>query len=262
MLQRDVLFTRLEITQHEMSLAEGAAGAVLPAQPDGRALANKTAESQRLRVGPVDLGVAVKQLAPLCDEGLELGMKPETVGERGEPVLVGAEVGQRAELVFGDGEGNVGLEGLLFPARLFIGRFKPAVVRLADAVQFLLPEAAFLNQAFGVERKDRRMLVNLFVEQRLGVAGLVTLIVTVAPVAEDVDDHILPETLAVGEGYLCDPCRGFRIVAVDVENRGLDRLRHIRRVGRRTGFLGRGREPDLIVDDDVNRPPGAVAAEL
>src|SRR5438876_992715 len=149
-LQRDVLFTRLEITQHEMSLAEGAAGAVLPAQPDGRALANKTAESQRLRVGPVDLGVA----------------------------------------------------------------------------------------------------------------GLVTLIVTVAPVAEDVDDHILPETLAVGEGYLCDPCRGFRIVAVDVENWGLDRLRHIRRVGRRTGFLGRGRKPDLIVDDDVNRPPGAVAAEL
>ena len=163
-LQRDVLFTRLEITQHEMSLAEGAAGAVLPAQPDGRALANKTAESQRLRVGPVDLGVAVKQLAPLCDEGLELGMKPETVGERGEPsgdLLYEVHPHVRAfgglkfpELVFGDGEGNVGLEGLLFPARLFIGRFKPAVVRLADAVQFLLPEAALLNQAFGVERKD------------------------------------------------------------------------------------------------------------
>ncbi len=56
--------------------------------------------------------------------------------------------------------------------------------------------------------------------------------------------------------------RGFGIVAVHVENRRLHRLRDVGRVHGRAGEAGRGRETDLVVDDDVHRAADVVARKL
>ncbi len=53
----------------------------------------------------------------------------------------------------------------------------------------------------------------------------------------------------------------FRIIAVDVEDRRFDHLRHVRAVGRRARIARVRGETDLIVDDEVDRAAGAVSGE-
>ena len=86
--------------------------------------------------------------------------------------------------------------------------------------------------------------------------------VAAASVADHVDDDVLVERLPVGEGDLGDPHASLRVVAVDVEDRRLDHPGHVGGVDRRTARARRGREADLVVDDDVDRATGAVAAQL
>ena len=50
----------------------------------------------------------------------------------------------------------------------------------------------------------------------------------------------------------------FRIVRVDVDDRDLEAARQPARVRRAVGILGARREPELVVDDDVDRAAGAV----
>jgi hypothetical protein len=83
----------------------------------------------------------------------------------------------------------------------------------------------------------------------------------VAPIADHVDDDILVECLTEPEGESGCPGAGLRVIAVDVEDRGLDHLGHIGRIHRAAGCLGRRREPELVVDHDMDRAPGSVAGQ-
>ena len=73
------------------------------------------------------------------------------------------------------------------------------------------------------------------VHQRLGEGRLVGLVVPVPAIAEQVDDDVLFELLAVFGGGAGDLDDRLGIVAVDVKDRRLDALCHIRRVGARPG---------------------------
>ena len=53
----------------------------------------------------------------------------------------------------------------------------------------------------------------------------------------------------------------FGIVAVDVQDRRLDALGDVRRIGRGAGELRAGGEADLVVDDEMDRAAGAVAGQ-
>ena len=55
---------------------------------------------------------------------------------------------------------------------------------------------------------------------------------------------------------------GFRVLAVDVEDRRLDHLGDVGAVLRRAGVARGGGEADLVVDDDVDRAAGRVAGEV
>ena len=83
-----------------------------------------------------------------------------------------------------------------------------------------------------------------------------------AAVADQVDDDVLVELLAEVEGELGDPHAGLGVVAVDVEDRRLDHPGDVGGVERRARRRRRGGEADLVVDDDVDRAAGAVAAQL
>ena len=119
------------------------------------------------------------------------------------------------------------------------------------------------GQAVGVDLARRRMLMDALVHQRLRDHRLVLLVVAEPAIAHEIDHHVLAELHAKIERDLGHQAYRFRIVAVDVENRHFEHLRHVAAIQRRARIaqIGRG-ESDLIVDDDVHRAAGAEAARL
>src|SRR5207253_2505746 len=96
---------------------------------------------------------------------------------------------------------------------------------------------------------------------RLGETRLVALVVAEAAVAPHVDDDVAVEALAELDRELAGPGDGLGVVAVDVEDRCLDALGDVRRIGRRPRELRAGGETDLVVDDEMDRAPGSVAGK-
>ena len=105
------------------------------------------------------------------------------------------------------------------------------------------------------------MLGDRGVHQRLGEARLVAFVVAEAAVAPHVDDDVAAELLAIFDRQLAAEGHRFGIVAVDVEDRRLDRLGDVRRIRRGARELRAGGEADLVVDDEVDRAAGAVAGQ-
>ena len=105
------------------------------------------------------------------------------------------------------------------------------------------------------------MLADRLVHQRLGERGLVALVVPEATVAEHVDDDRALELLPKLGGDFGRVHHRLGIVAVDVENRRLDHLGDIGRIGRRPRIARIGGEADLIIDDEVHGAAGAVPAQ-
>ena len=105
------------------------------------------------------------------------------------------------------------------------------------ALGLLDGQLAALDQRLDVELAHAAPLGDRLVHQRLRVARVVALVVTVAAVADHVDDDVLVERLAVLEGQLGDAHAGLGVVAVDVEDRRLHRLGDVaavQRAARRT----------------------------
>ncbi|CUS43268.1 hypothetical protein MGWOODY_Smn1319 [hydrothermal vent metagenome] len=82
-----------------------------------------------------------------------------------------------------------------------------------------------------------------------------------AAIAPHVDHDVAVETLAELDRHLGGEGHRLGIVAIDVEDRRLDALRHIRRIGRGACELRARREADLVVDDEVDTAAGIVAAD-
>src|SRR3546814_14146416 len=85
-----------------------------------------------------------------------------------------------------------------------------------------------------VDLGDTRMLLDRLVHQRLGEARLVALVMAEAAIAPHIDDDIAVEFLAELDRHLAGEGHRLGIVAVDVEDRRLDALRHIRRIDRKS----------------------------
>ena len=124
-----------------------------------------------------------------------------------------------------------------------------------------LVDHAFSDQPFGIDLARRLQGADLRIHQRLGEGRIVTLVVAEAAVAEHVHHHILVEFLPELRRHLGGEDHRFRIVAVDVEDRGLDHQGHVRRIGRGAAVPRAGREADLVVDDEMHRPAGAVTLQ-
>ena len=95
-----------------------------------------------------------------------------------------------------------------------------------------LVDHALGDQPRAIDLADRRMLADRLIHQRLGEARLVALIVAEAAIAPHVDDDVAVECLAELDRQLAGEGHRFGIVAVDVEDRRLDRLGDVRRIGR------------------------------
>jgi hypothetical protein len=105
------------------------------------------------------------------------------------------------------------------------------------------------------------VLADAGVHERLGEARLVALVVAEAAIAPHVDDDVALEGLAIVDRHLAGEGHRFGIVAVDVEDRRLDRLGDVRRVRRGPRELRAGGEADLVVDHEMDGAAGAVAGQ-
>jgi len=92
---------------------------------------------------------------------------------------------------------------------------------------FCLGEDGLFDEAGGVEDSDSWVVLDSFVHQGLGVGGFVAFVVAVAAEADEVDDDVLVEFVAVVEGDLEDAPGSFGVVGVDVEDGDLDYFRHV-----------------------------------
>ena len=118
-----------------------------------------------------------------------------------------------------------------------------------------------VDEALGVELAHRASVADLGVHDRLGVGRFVRLVMPPAPVADHVDDHVLLELVAELKGEVHHVDARLGVLAVDVEDRRLDHLRHVSRVHRGARVGRRGGEADAVVGDDVDGAAGAVAGQ-
>lgn len=123
-------------------------------------------------------------------------------------------------------------------------------------------DVAATDEGLGVELAHRALLVDQGVHLRVGELRVVGLVVTAAPVADEVDHDVLVERLPELEGEPRDADHGLRVVAVHVDDRRLDHARHVGGVHRGARGLRGGGEADLVVDHHVHGAAGAVAAQL
>ena len=132
---------------------------------------------------------------------------------------------------------------------------------LGELVDLLLGHHAFGDQALGPQFRDALVRLDLCVHLRLGVGGLVGLVVAEAAVPDQVDQHVVAEFLAEGEGEAHGAHAGGDVVGVDVDDRHVEALRQIGGPPRGARVVGVGGEADLVVGDQVHGAADLVAVE-
>ena len=105
-----------------------------------------------------------------------------------------------------------------------------------DRRRLLGGDDAFLDQLRRVLLAHGRVRRDLRDHQRLGVRGLVLLVVAEAAVADQVDDDVVAEFLPESHRQPDRGDRGLGIVRVDVDDRNVEALRQVARVTRRAAL--------------------------
>ena len=105
------------------------------------------------------------------------------------------------------------------------------------------------------------MPLDLGVQDGVRVGRIVRFVVSPAPVAHQVHDHVPLELLTKGQRQAHDADRVLGLVSVHVEDRCADHLGDVGRIERGLEILGPRREADLVVDDDVDRATRAIAPQ-
>ena len=84
-----------------------------------------------------------------------------------------------------------------------------------------------LNQLVGIQLPGRLLIADTRIHDRLRRCRFIRLVVTMAAITNQVDDNIFLEFLPILQRQARHKQRGFRVVAIDVEDRCFDHLRDI-----------------------------------
>ena len=222
---------------------------------------------------PVDVDVAAAHGGTVFQHLAHQGVHREALGHGGDAL------GQA--LPFGQGDGGFGRVGPLLVEEgrpvdrvlaLEVGQHRidgvlagvhGGAVGGHHLVGAALGQHALGDQLVTVQLARAGVLADLGVHQRLRQHRRVLLVVAELAEAHDVDHHVLVEVLPVLQRQLGGQHHGLGVVAVHVQHRRLDHLDHVGAVqgGARVARVAGG-EADLVVDDDVHRAAGVVAARL
>ena len=214
---------------------------VLAGQPNRNAFGQQRAESQRLSGRPVYSLAGLDHLAARVQQPYQLTVDVEAIRigvERATDVaqhLLGDPGLVIAQLLLADQRLQAGPLALqpIRDVRLILRRGLERLLQLLanlgrDRVDIFLRQRLLADQLVGVNLASRRLSGDRLVHDRLGKRGLVRLVVAEAAIAEHVDDDVALELLPELGGDAGDVHHRFGVVAIDVEDRRLDHLRHIR----------------------------------
>ena len=116
-------------------------------------------------------------------------------------------------------------------------------------------------QLLRVELVERRMVLDGGVAAGLGDGGVVDFAVAVAAVADEVDDDVGVEAVAVFGGDGGDADDGVGVLGVDVEDGDGQALGEVGGEAGGVGLLGVGGEAEEVVDDDLDGAADVEAVE-
>ena len=256
-----------------MTVEEGAATNVFTRN------ANAIARNQQRRIGqilghtPVDRQLAVAHGSAVLDDFLDAGVQGEAFGNGRQTLgktLQFLEGNRRVtgfDVLLGQERRPVNGVRMLVTSQNRVVQQLALVQMLAifldHLVRTISRQRTFCNQLVAVNLAGARMLADDLVHQRLGDHRLVLLVVAKLAEADDVDHYILGVLLTVLDGNLGNQRHGFRVVAINVEDRGIDHLEDVGTVVTRTivARIGGG-EANLVVDHDMQRAARAVTARL
>ena len=139
------------------------------------------------------------------------------------------------------------------------GQVVPDLLQLE--VDLLAGDHAFGDELVGPQLGDALLALDHLVHLGLRVGRLVGLVVAEAPVADEVDDRVVAELVAEGEGEAHRADAGGDVVGVDVDDRAVEALGEVGRPPRGARVVGIGGEADLVVLDEVQRAADRVAVQ-
>ena len=82
------------------------------------------------------------------------------------------------------------------------------------------------------------------------------------PIADDIENHVRLKCLAIFDRDTRGVGDSFRIITVDMQNRGLDHFSNFCAVCPRAAILRRCRKTNLVVNDNVDGPTGSIPFQL
>ena len=106
------------------------------------------------------------------------------------------------------------------------------------------------------------MVFDLAIQDRLRDGRIVHLGVSVTTEADEIDDDVGAELVAVLQRHAADAHHRIGIFAIHVEDRNRQPLRQVGREASGVGIARIGGEADQIVDDDVDGAANGVAAQI
>ena len=263
--ERNVGLAGRLVVQHRMAMEERAARRVLAGQADVVAIREQRRVGHGLRRAPVERQLVGVHARPVVDDSRDARMQRETrgrlrerLGERVEPlavhrrrdllrpVAIDVAAPVHRELVAGRAREGARLRAILLEALAVI---------LHHLRGLALGQQPVLLEPLAVDLAGGRVLADRLVHDRLRRGRLVRLVVAVAAVADEVDHDVLAELHPVVEREARDEDDSLGVVGIHVEDRRLDHLGDVAAIERRSRVRGfAGREPDLVVDHDVQRP--------
>ncbi len=256
-----------DVDEDGVALVEGAALGVLAGETDGRAGFQERGVGEEFGHAVVEGLFAGAHFDALGEELFDFGVDVEAgggggegCGERGDFREVEAGAGgvvraQRAAVVGLPVVADVEHGGLAVGAGGGLLLFE----------EFGLDEGGFFGgvdvEALGVELVEGRVILDFGVAERLGDGGVVDFGVAVATVADEVDDDVGVEGLAVLGCEGSDADDGCGVFGVDVEDGDGEAFGEVGGKTRGVGFAGQGGEAEEVVDDDLDGAADVVAVE-
>src|SRR5205807_898577 len=203
MAERHILLLVLNINEHRVAMVEGAAAAILAGEPYRNPFNQKRTKGQSLGHAVVQGQLACTHLLALLQQFFDFRMDSEIAGIAGQPP------GNLSYLVLADSRGHliawvVAAASIVVPirrqlaqhwrllhlARFFVGRI---YTRAEPGCYFPGIDLVFLR----IDLIQRRMRIDLAVKQWLGDGGIIHLAMAVAAVADQVNQHVTAELVAV-----------------------------------------------------------------